>query len=69
MIFRQPLIERKSLVEDSTSTAVNWRRIPAWNTAGRPKNAKVGTFGFNFQAKNLEYWNGTRWLKLRMKKI
>lgn len=35
--------------------------ISTWNTAGRPKNAKIGTFGFNFQTKNLEYWDGDSW--------
>jgi len=45
------------------------QRIPTWNTAGRPEEAKTGTFGFNFQTNNLEFWNGSSWLRLRMKKI
>lgn len=36
--------------------------IASWNTAGRPKKARRGTFGFNFQTSSLEYWDGTVWL-------
>lgn len=36
--------------------------IAYWDTAGRPKNPRLGTFGFNFQTNSLEYWNGTVWL-------
>jgi len=43
--------------------------IPSWNTTGRPKKAKKGTFGFNVESKKLEFWNGTSWLGLPMKKI
>jgi len=45
------------------------QRIPSWNTAGRPKKPKRGTFGFNLQTRNLDYWNGLKWLKLPMKKV
>jgi hypothetical protein len=44
-------------------------QIPSWNTPGRPKKAKKGTFGFNLQTNSLEYWMGSRWLKLPMKRI
>ncbi|MFH0937466.1 MAG: hypothetical protein V1808_04195 [Candidatus Daviesbacteria bacterium] len=40
--------------------------IGSWNTAGRPKNAKRGTFGFNFQANKLEYWDGNDWHESQM---
>jgi hypothetical protein len=40
--------------------------IASWNTAGRPKNAKVGTLGFNFQTKSLEYWDGSDWYAANM---
>jgi len=43
--------------------------IPAWNEAGRPEDAKSGTFGFNIQTNNLEVRIGSRWLKLAMKKV
>ena len=36
--------------------------IASWNTADRPKKAKKGTFGFNSQTNNLEYWDGSAWL-------
>ncbi len=42
--------------------------ISSWNTAGRPKNAKRGTFGFNSQTSSLEYWDGTDWLAAPMEK-
>jgi len=51
------------------SALLGLERIPSWNAAGRPKKAREGIFGFNSQTKNLEYWNGSVWLKLRMKKI
>ena len=41
-------------------------RIASWNTAGRPKKAKMGTLGFNFQTNNLEYWDGNVWLAAPM---
>ena len=40
--------------------------VSTWETGNRPKDAKVGTFGFNSQTKSLEYWNGRRWLKVEM---
>lgn len=42
--------------------------IASWNTAGRPKKPKLGTFGFNIQTNHLEYWNGTVWLAAPMSK-
>jgi hypothetical protein len=43
-------------------------KIPYWNTPGRPKKPVAGTLGFNLQTNSLEYWNGSYWLKLSMKK-
>jgi hypothetical protein len=43
--------------------------FPSWNTSGRPKKAKQGTFGFNFQTNKLEYWNGSKWLIISMTPI
>lgn len=40
--------------------------IASWNTDGRPKGAKRGTFGFNSQTKKLEYWDGTSWFAALM---
>lgn len=36
-------------------------KIATWNKATRPKKAKKGTFGFNTQTNNLEYWDGSSW--------
>lgn len=35
--------------------------IPIWKTKTRPKNAQIGTFGFNKQTNTLEYWTGEAW--------
>jgi len=43
--------------------------IPSWNTIGRPKKPRIGTIGFNIQTINLEFWTGSQWVILRMKKI
>ncbi len=40
--------------------------ISSWDTAGRPKKAKRGTIGFNYQTNNLEYWNGSEWFEAAM---
>ena len=40
--------------------------ISSWNTAGRPKKARTGAIGFNFQTNNLEYWDGTDWFAAPM---
>lgn len=40
--------------------------ITSWDNAGRPKQAKTGTIGFNFQTNNLEYWDGTVWFAAQM---
>jgi hypothetical protein len=41
--------------------------LESWNSTGRPKKAKSGTFGFNFQTNNLEYWDGSSWFAASMK--
>ncbi len=43
------------------SMMIGLPKIPFWDTASRPKNAKNGTFGFNTQTKRLEYWDGKAW--------
>ena len=40
--------------------------ISSWKTRERPKKAKQGTIGFNFQTSNLEYWNGSNWFAAPM---
>jgi hypothetical protein len=41
-------------------------RIASWETRGRPKKPKRGTFGFNSQTNSLEYYNGSYWLAASM---
>lgn len=48
------------------SMMIGLPKIVSWNTAGRPKKAKKGTFGFNSQTSNLEYWDGTAWFAAPM---
>lgn len=60
------MILREDLIGQGASSMISQQRIPSWNTAGRPTKAKPGTFGYNFQTNNLEYWNGSRWLNLHM---
>jgi hypothetical protein len=35
--------------------------ITTWDTKGRPKSPRRGTFGFNFETNSLEYWDGIQW--------
>jgi hypothetical protein len=48
------------------SMLIGLTTIPSWNTAGRPKNARRGTFGFNYQTNSLEYWDGSNWFMASM---
>jgi hypothetical protein len=40
--------------------------IATWRTAERPKDARRGTFGFNTETKNLEFFDGNHWLVTEM---
>lgn len=48
------------------SIAIGLPKIDSWDIAGRPKNAKRGTFGFNSETNNLEYCDGNGWLAASM---
>ncbi len=48
-------------IGNGLSTIVGQQKIPSWNNAGRPANPAPGTFGFNFETNNLEFWNGNYW--------
>lgn len=48
------------------SIMIGLPKIPSWNSKERPSNAKPGTFGFNSQSKQLEYWDGTSWWTVSM---
>lgn len=41
--------------------------ISQWKNSDRPKKARRGTFGFNTQTKNLEYWDGKNWYGASLK--
>ena len=43
------------------SMMVGLPAIDSWDIESRPKNARPGTFGFNFQTNSLEYWDGVDW--------
>lgn len=43
-------------------------KINYWDTSGRPKKAKLGTFGYNSQTNSLEYFNGSYWLSAPLRK-
>ena len=40
--------------------------IESWDSGSRPKEPKKGTFGYNSQTNNLEYWNGSDWFAAPM---
>jgi len=41
--------------------------IITWDKKNRPTNPKIGTFGFNSESGNLEYWDGSSWYEANMK--
>lgn len=51
------------------SLAVGLTLIASWTTNKRPIRAKRGTFGFNTETSNLEYWDGSNWLAASMKEV
>ncbi|OGH17207.1 MAG: hypothetical protein A3C30_01180 [Candidatus Levybacteria bacterium RIFCSPHIGHO2_02_FULL_40_18] len=63
------IFNHEALTNQTLFATVFQYMIPSWNNAGRPKKVKTGTIGFNSQTKNLEFFNGSSWLKLPMKKI
>lgn len=40
--------------------------ISRWETTKRPKKPKLGTFGFNTETNNLEYYDGKNWYSAKM---
>ena len=49
------------------SLMVGLPTINSWTSKERPMKAKTGTFGFNSQTNNLEYYDGTQWLGASMR--
>jgi hypothetical protein len=75
-IYRKPILYKNNQIINTQNTIygvipvnIKRKRIPSWNNLGRPDKPKVGSFGFNFQTNNLEYWNGSYWIKLQMKRL
>lgn len=48
------------------SVVIGLPTIVAWESDSRPKNPRPGTFGFNSQTNNLEYFDGKSWFEARM---
>ena len=40
--------------------------LVSWDTAGRPKDPRRGTFGLNSQTRHLEYFDGEYWYAVQM---
>jgi len=49
------------------SIMVGLPTIDSWNTKDRPIKPKKGTFGYNYQTKKLEYFDGKDWYCASMK--
>lgn len=43
--------------------------IDTWESGTRPTKPVTGTFGFNVETNNLEYWDGVRWLGASMEEV
>jgi hypothetical protein len=68
--FKNPTIINREVVAGPGAIGVPIRKtIPSWNTTGRPKDPKAGTYGFNHETLNLEFWDGAKWFILQMKKL
>jgi hypothetical protein len=55
-------------IGEGLSLMIGLPTVVSWDTSSRPKKAKMGTFGFNTQTNNLEYWNGSYWMAAMMGK-
>ncbi len=53
-------------VGQGLSLMIGLPSINTWDNQGRPTKVKQGTFGFNTETNNLEYWNGEHWLAASM---
>ncbi len=48
------------------SLSVGLSTITTWKSKERPQSPKRGTFGFNTDTNNLEYYDGSGWLSAAM---
>lgn len=48
-------------IGEGLSLMIGLPTIASWKNKDRPKKAKPGTFGFNVQTNNLEYYDGSAW--------
>jgi hypothetical protein len=69
VFYKNPQIVSRRITRRRLSIGIGEKRIPSWNTSGRPRKPKPGLFGFNIQTESLEYWDGSKWLVLPMKKL
>ncbi|HET7099025.1 MAG TPA: hypothetical protein VFI61_02235 [Patescibacteria group bacterium] len=51
------------------SVMVGLPTISDWDTLGRPKEAKKGTFGFNSETDSLEFYDGSFWFSAPMTQV
>lgn len=48
-------------IGEGLSLMIGLPTVASWKSDNRPKKAKPGTFGFNTQTNNLEYFDGSYW--------
>ena len=56
-ISKQLLID----IGDNMYLPIGLPSISTWNNKKRPKKPSAGTFGYNTQTNNLEFFNGKNW--------
>jgi len=69
LLRNRQLVDRAVAARFGVSAPLVQQTIPSWNTLGRPKKPKEATIGFNLETLSLDYWNGSAWLTLKMRKI
>lgn len=55
-------------IGDGLFMMVGLPRLALWKTRERPKKASRGTFGYNYQTNNLEYFDGSAWYAASLSK-
>lgn len=66
MASNQPLLIE---IGEGLSLMLGLSTVTTWNSKNRPKNTRLGTFGFNIETNSLEYWDGDCWLEATMEKV
>lgn len=63
-------IKNKQILLDmgqGVSLLLGYPTIASWTNKTRPKKARPGTFGFNNETSNFEYFDGNDWYSELMK--